>query len=99
MLHLMAEYMLEGEMQLAVRARGGAEGYDALRRAHKVSYAAWCLLGLDPQTGADVSRPMAADAQAILEGRGRFRKVQVLCFVGTFQSRQLALQLSDGVVG
>ena len=67
MLHLMAEYMLDGEMPLAVRAKGGADGYGALRRAQKVSYCAWCLLGLDQYTGADVSRPMTPDAQAILE--------------------------------
>ena len=64
MLHLMAEYMLDGETPLAVRA---GEHYNELRRAQKLSYAAWCLLGLDRKTSEDVSRPMTSDGQAILE--------------------------------
>ena len=55
---------IDGETPLAVRA---GEHYNELRRAQKLSYAAWCLLGLDQETSEDVSRPMTSDGQAILE--------------------------------
>ena len=43
MLHLMAEYMLDGENPLAARV---TDCYDPLRRAHKLSYAAWSDLSV-----------------------------------------------------
>ena len=79
-LHLMADYMLDDQTQLSVRVD---DKYDPMRRAQKLSYAAWCLLGLDPQTGADVSRPMGPEGQAILETARTQERMALLLYLIT----------------